>query len=311
MINEILSMIESADSIIVSRHKNPDFDAYGSQFGLYYALQEKYPNKKIYKIGDSNQLNQFGDFDDLNETEIANSLLIVLDTVARSMYGNEVDKIAKQVILIDHHRNDPDMKYDLYYCDYFASSTAEMVTDLLQQWAFPISLKTAIPLYIGIAGDTGRFLYNNTTPKTLRIAADLLEKGIDINAISQSMYIETYALKKVKADFANSVQLTEKNVAYRKNDRAFLKKHNMDTFSVSRGLVSQMSGIKEIPIWANFTVDLDTNKVVCELRSRDIPVLDVAKKYGGGGHLFACGCTVDSFEEADLVLEDLNRLLEE
>ncbi len=70
-----------------------------------------------------------------------------------------------------------------------------------------------------------------------------------------------------------------------------------------------MSGIEGIEIWANFTMD-EFGKVQSELRSKKIPIVDIAKKYGGGGHLLACGCTLSSFEEAKLVLADLDQLLE-
>ncbi|MCK5762006.1 MAG: bifunctional oligoribonuclease/PAP phosphatase NrnA, partial [Candidatus Izimaplasma sp.] len=73
--------------------------------------------------------------------------------------------------------------------------------------------------------------------------------------------------------------------------------------------VNQMSGMEDINIWANFTMD-EENIVQVELRSKKIPIVDIAHKYGGGGHALACGCTLSSFEEADLVLNDLDELLE-
>ena len=63
--------------------------------------------------------------------------------------------------------------------------------------------------------------------------------------------------------------------------------------------------IKEIKIWANFTEN-EESKVIAELRSRDIPIVDIAKKYGGGGHALACGATLTSFEQAKEMLKDLN-----
>lgn len=74
-------------------------------------------------------------------------------------------------------------------------------------------------------------------------------------------------------------------------------------------MVNQMSGIENICIWANFTED-DEGKIQCELRSKSIPIVEVARKYGGGGHALACGCTVPSFEVADQILHDLDGLVE-
>jgi phosphoesterase RecJ-like protein len=71
-------------------------------------------------------------------------------------------------------------------------------------------------------------------------------------------------------------------------------------------MVNQMSGIKEIPIWANFTEDVENNAIVCEFRSRGITIVDIAKKYGGGGHNNACGATVETWDEVDLIIKDLD-----
>jgi phosphoesterase RecJ-like protein len=172
-----------------------------------------------------------------------------------------------------------------------------------------IPLDSAKALYMGIIGDTGRFLYNSSTPKTLRTAAKLIESGINIQEIHDLIYLENLENKKIKNIFFNEIQFTKKNVAYKKNDQEFIDKYNLETSFVSRGLISQMSGIKEVPIWANFTYDKSTKKILCELRSRDYQVLEVAKKYGGGGHLYACGCSVETWEEVDMIIKDLNKLI--
>ena len=70
-----------------------------------------------------------------------------------------------------------------------------------------------------------------------------------------------------------------------------------------------MAGISDVEIWANFTYDKEKDKVICEFRSRSIPIVDVAKKWGGGGHSLACGCTINDFKEADLVLNDFLELI--
>ena len=115
----------------------------------------------------------------------------------------------------------------------------------------------------------------------------------------------------MKNYFQGKMQLTDKNVAYMFNDKDVFERFDVDTFTVSRGMVNLMAGIDVVKIWCNFTYDRNNGKVICEFRSRDIVIVDIAKKYGGGGHAFACGATIDSFEEAKLVLEDFNKLLEE
>jgi len=309
MEREVLNLVETYDSIIVARHKNPDLDAYGAQFGLFYALKNKYPEKNIYVVGDDNNLNFFESLSEVDIAERKKSLVFILDTVAKQML-NEIDYLNyDKLILVDHHQNLPDIDYDYYIRNTDASSTAEMIFTLLMKWNIEVNKSSARALYMGIIGDTGRFMYSSTTARTLSIAGKLLNKDIDINEIHNLIYLENLENKKIKNIFFNSIEITEKNVAYRKNNQDFLDKYNLSPSFVSRGLIGQMAGIKEIPIWANFTYDKQIGKIVCEFRSRDYPVLEIAKKYGGGGHLYACGCSVNEWEEVDRIIEDLNGLI--
>ncbi|MDT8336391.1 MAG: bifunctional oligoribonuclease/PAP phosphatase NrnA [Candidatus Izemoplasmatales bacterium] len=311
MEREIYSLIQKHDSIVIARHKNPDLDAYGSQFGLYYALKERYPEKKIYAVGDTNNQNYFQDFDEVDISIKKKSLVIVLDTVSKQMLYEEDYIYHDKLVLFDHHLNYADIEYDYYIRDIESSSTSELIANFLMKLGIEINKDSARALYMGIIGDTGRFMFNSATPKTLFTASKLLEKDINIQEIHDQIYLESLDSKKIKNIFFNSIELTKKNVAYRKNTQDFLDKYNLDANYVSRGLIGQMSGIKEVPIWANFTFDKSVNQIICELRSRHYPVLEVAQKYNGGGHLNACGCSVDTWEETDSVIKDLNKLIKE
>ncbi len=309
MKNEIIKLMNQHKSIVIGRHKNPDLDAYGSQFGLYHALKEFFPNKNIYVIGDTNQLNVFGEMDEVEEKIRNESLLFILDTVSKQMLDEDIYRHYNKLVLIDHHRNDPDIAYDVLLQDFEASSTAEMITGFLLETNIPINEESARALYLGIIGDTGRFMYNNTTAKTLETASKLVGKGLDIQKLHDSIYLETKNSKTIKNIFFNKTQYTDKGLAYNKNDRQFLEDNNLSTYYVSRGLVNQMAGMQEVPIWVNFTEDLNAGNIICEIRSRDIPILAIAKKYGGGGHLNACGCTVEKWETVEEIINDLNELI--
>ena len=123
------------------------------------------------------------------------------------------------------------------------------------------------------------------------------------------MYNESLSLKKLKGHFINQFKMTNKNVAYMKNYKELKDTFNVSTFAVSRGMVNQMAGINGVPMWVNFTED-DDGKILCELRSKEIIIVDIAKKYGGGGHALACGCTLNTWDQVDSVLDDLDRLIE-
>lgn len=310
LFKKIIKLIEENQKIIVLRHKDPDLDAYGSQFGFYYALKANYPQKQIFVVGDTNSLNKFQAFDVIDESLYQESLVFILDTVAKQMLEGSLYEQAKTLVLIDHHQNDPDIRFDEYYRDTNSSSCAEMIAYFLLESNLRIPLNSANALYSGIVSDTGRFLYKSVSSRTFEIAGKLLEKGIDIQSIYNGMYSEPLRMKRLKAIFFSTVEYTKNGVAYRKNDLNFLKENNIDTYSVSRGMVNQMSGIDEVNIWVNFTYEEKSGKILCELRSKTLPIVDIAKKYGGGGHLLACGCSVTTWEETDLIIKDLDQLLE-
>lgn len=311
MEKRVRQWLEEYDEIVILRHKSPDLDAYGAQFGLFQALKAAFPSKQIVAAGDRNALNHFGDLVDLSNITFEGKLVFVLDTVASQMLESRAFETGAKIVLIDHHQNQPDVKHDVYVRDTSASSTSEMIAELLLESELDIPPASAKALFAGLVGDTGRFQYSSATARTFEIAAMLMRQGADPQSLYQWMYSEPLKMRRIKAEFFTGVAFTDRGVAYRRNDKAFLEKYGLDTQTVSRGMVNQMAGIEEVPIWANFTVDLSSGRIVCELRSKTIPIVDVAKRYGGGGHNLACGCTVDTWEETDQILDDLSRLLEE
>jgi phosphoesterase RecJ-like protein len=310
MFKQIDQAIQKHDSIVISRHKAPDYDAYGAQFGLFYALKESFPRKNIYVIGDTNSLNRFRDFDNIDQTILNQSLMIIVDTAVEQMLFDQSYRYAKTLMVIDHHQNDSDLNPAVYYKDTEASSASELIARIIFTNRYPLPQLAAKALFMGIVGDTGRFLFSSVKPETFQIAAKLLATGIDLNEIYNSMYVESLQAKKMKADYLTAVIISSHGVGYRIIGSDFLAKHQIDSYTASRSLANQLSGIKEVPIWANFTHDTTSGRILCELRSREIPIVDVAKKYGGGGHLNACGCTIEKEDVVQDIVKDLDYLAE-
>ncbi|MFA7724844.1 MAG: bifunctional oligoribonuclease/PAP phosphatase NrnA [Candidatus Izemoplasmatales bacterium] len=310
MNNKIKNLIKKAKKIIILRHKDPDIDALGSQFGFSCALKQAYPKKTILAVGDTNALNTLQPLDNVSREDYHGALVFIFDTVSKQMLLGDDYTDAQTLVLVDHHLNEPDIRYDHYIKDVTASSCCEIVFQLLTDMNIKIPQIAAKYLLMGIISDTGRYLYNNVNPKTFSVSAKLMKIGVNLQEIYDVMYSESLDMKKIKAYFFNTVQYTKNNVAYRKNDAAFLKEFMIDVHTASRGLVNQMAGAKEVPIWANFTFDDRIGKILCELRARSISIVEVARKYGGGGHAQACGCTVDTWNDTDKVLADLDMIAE-
>ncbi len=306
MYEKVKSLIEKYDRIIIHRHKNPDGDAYGSQLGLKRIIELNYPGKEVYAVGDVNTFQFLGEMDIIPDKYYDNALAIIVDVCVTALISDDRYKLAKEILVIDHHLNQPDFE-----CISFIESNhiacAELISGIFIENNYKFDELAATRFLTGIVTDSGRFVYPNTSAETLEKAAYLVRQGANLNWIYNKLYTEELNFKKLKGYFINNFKITKNKVAYMKNNKSVKNEFNVSTFTVSRAMVNQMSSIRDIDIWANFTED-DDGTILVELRSAKVSIVHVARKYGGGGHALACGCSLNSFEEADLVLADLDEL---
>ena len=136
-----------------------------------------------------------------------------------------------------------------------------------------------------------------------------MDQKFDTNALFRDLYADDFASKQLKAKFILKIQFTKANVAYIYTTREEMDELNVDTFTVSRGMVNTMADIKGTGIWVNFTET--ENGILCEIRSGGVNINPIAVKYGGGGHQKASGATLKNRDEAMALLEDLKALSEE
>ncbi|MCD8561890.1 MAG: DHH family phosphoesterase [Acholeplasmataceae bacterium] len=100
----ILHLIESYDQIIIHRHLRPDMDAIGSQYGLYLTIKENYPDKRVYVVGDSNDMVYLAKMDVIPDAYYINALAIITDVSVSRLISDDRYKLATDVIIIDHHQ---------------------------------------------------------------------------------------------------------------------------------------------------------------------------------------------------------------
>lgn len=310
MIHEIHNLINKYDKIIIHRHKNPDMDAIGSQVGLYYLIKEKFPNKDVYVVGDKNRFDKDNMMMDISNDTFNNALSIITDVAVAHLVSDDRYTLSKEVLVIDHHNNECSIDNAKAFIDTSYSSACEYIIDIFKQLNYPFNEKASSYLLWGMITDTGRFQWMKDPTRIFRLAAFLTENGAKTTNFYNWLYTETLKQRQMKTYFQNKF-VYEENIAYLKNDKDVFELFDVDTFSISRGMVNLASGIEEIKIWLNFTYDLETNKIIGEFRSRDIVIVDVAKSYGGGGHDHACGATLNNWEEVDNVIKDYKKLAKE
>ena len=164
LFKEILKQIKKYENIVIARHIGADPDALGSQFALKDIIKENFPNKNVYAIGAiASRFRFMGDLDKTDNLDYSKALLIVVDTPdIKRIEGVEDLKSFAEVIKIDHHPF-VDKFGSLEYIEDGASSASQLVFKFALENKLKISTKAAENIYIGIVGDTDRFLHDYTS----------------------------------------------------------------------------------------------------------------------------------------------------
>ena len=310
MFTEVLQEIRAFDRIIIHRHNNPDGDAVGSQVGLKHILKANFPEKEVFCVGDEVKHYSFMDdciMDVIPDDYYTDALAIVLDTSARHLISDDRYTTAKRTVRMDHHLF-VEKICDVEVVGTSFESCCGLITHFADSCGLELTPIAAKSLYTGMVTDSGRFRYDATSSQTFRLASKLMEKGLDLNEIYRNLYADDFSKIQLRAQFVLKIRFSPKNVAYIYTTLEEMEQLGLDTFAVSRGMVSTMSDIKGVDIWVNFT---ETERgVACELRSSKYNINPIAVKYGGGGHAKASGATVADRETAMAMLADLDAMME-
>lgn len=295
VLNEIL---KGKHRVALGGHVRPDGDCIGSCMGLYLYLKEQYPSvdTDVYleEVPDAYQIIRGTDEvkTQIDENDVYD-LFICLDCGDRERLGfsQPLFENAKETFCIDHHISN-DSFADNNYIVSDASSSSELVFRLLDEEK--ISREAAEALYMGIAHDTGVFQYSCTSPETMEIAAKLMRKGIDQSEIIDKTYYEkTYIQNQILGRaLLESMLIMDKRCIV-----SVIRQKSMNFFQAEpsdlEGIVSQLRQTKGVEV-AIFLHELSPQKFKVSLRSKKIvDVSEVARYFGGGGHVRAAGVTME------------------
>src|SRR2546421_10674990 len=199
----VADAIRSRDRFLLVTHENPDGDALGSILALKLALDQLGKDSVMYLYGDAPLPVEYS-FMPLAELrrrlpdDWRERVLIAVDCANESRIGPEPEPLEGAPLALDidhHHDNTRFGQLNLIVPN--ASSTGEVLRDVFAELGVRITPEIAEPLYIALVTDTGRFQYSNTTPKSLRLAAELVEAGADVHKIFQGVY-ESVQFAKLK-----------------------------------------------------------------------------------------------------------------
>ena len=292
----LVDKLDQASCVVILPHLNADGDAVGSSFALAHALRScgkavdvvmEEALLPIYSIIKGEHLVFQGEDKDYD-------LAIALDCSDLSRLGNRAALFRGDTVCIDHHRTNESIA-ELNYVEPEAAATGELIYRFLKIFHDGDFLDRYCRecLYTAIATDTGCFRYSNTTSQTLRIAAELLEAGIGRDAINQIMF-ETVTFRKLRyqSEAVERMELfTEGKIAVTMlpYDRFYELGLSMSDIDGTSNLMLSVEGVQA----GIFFHEREKGCYKVSMRSREsVDVSEVAKRFAGGGHIRASGCTM-------------------
>jgi phosphoesterase RecJ-like protein len=305
----VADAIRANDRFLLVTHENPDGDAFGSILGTKLALDLLHKNSVMYLPGDLDLPEEYSflDLGDLRRElppDATERVVFAVDcaTANRTGLTPEFLEAAPLVLDVDHHPDNTRFGViNLIVPD--ASSTGEIVRDLLTELDVALTPEIAEALYVALVTDTGRFQYANTTPKSLRLAAELVEAGVDVHAIFQGIYESVeFAKLKLLARALERAQLYEGGRLV----ITHLLRSDFTELSVgeeyAEGIIDYLRAVDGTEMAATIREPPEPPDAARRISMRsshdELDVSAIARKRNGGGHRQAAGfSTEESVEE--------------
>jgi len=301
----VVAALREHDRFLVVTHENPDGDALGSLLATTLTLRELGKDVEMY-LGGSGALPReyaFMHLDGLRRSlpdDLERRVLVAVDCAKADRMGPDPEPVerASLVLNIDHHHDNTRFgDVNLIVAD--ASSTGEVLRDLIRQLDVELTPELAEPLYIALVTDTGRFQYTNTTPKSLRLAAELVEAGADVHAVFQQVYESVeFAKLKLLARALERARVLEGGL--------IIVSHLLRTDFAevgaaepySEGIIDYLRAVEGAELAALIREpprnDGPTRRVSLRASVDELDVSAIARMFGGGGHRQAAGFSSDA-----------------
>ena len=312
----VVAAIRSNDRFVVVTHENPDGDALGSMLATTLGLRALGKDASMYLTGTAPLPAEYAflELDGLSRTlpgDLGERVLVAVDCANERRIGEAETGVegAELVVNVDHH-HDNDRFGDVVLIDDRASSTAEIVRDILRELDVALTPEIAQALYVGLVTDTGRFQYSNTTPKALELAAELVAAGADVQGVFQHVY-ETVQFAKLKllARALERAQLYEGGglvVSYLLRDD-FAEVGAEEPYS--EGIIDHLRSVEGSEMVALIREpprnDGPARRISLRSSHDEVDVSAIARASGGGGHRQAAGFSSEA--SIDEIVDFLRR----
>ena len=293
-IKKAAERLRQAERVLLLSHQFPDGDTLGSAVALCRGLRQM-GKRAAVRCSDEIGPKFYYLFRELPDDEFEPDLVVAVDVADENLLGEPLKSrwSGKVQLCIDHHPSNT--KYAAETClDPKAAATCEIIYDLLRELGADIGQEIAAPLYTGITTDTGCFKYINVTPRTYRIAADLVETGIDAPTINRKMFdtksrarleMERRVLDSIQYDCGGMVAVIV--ISRQMIREAGASEDDLD------GLATIPRGIEGVLIGITLREKTDGAWKVSLRALPPANASEICEQFGGGGHRGAAGCTLE------------------
>src|ERR671935_262317 len=311
----VADAIREHERFLITTHENPDGDALGSLLAMKLALDQIGKDAVMVLVGDAPLPGEYA-FMPLAELrrrwpdDVSERVLLALDCANESRIADP-DVLGRVPLTIDvdhHHDNTRFGDVNLIVSD--ASSTAEVLRDVLAELDVELTPEIAEALYIALVTDTGRFQYTNTTPKALRLGAELVEAGADVHRVFQGIY-ESVEFAKLKL-LARALERAQTYDGGRLVV-SYLLRTDFNELGVgeeyAEGIIDYLRAVDGAEMAATIREPPEPpdapRRISMRSSSDELDVSAIARKRGGGGHRQAAGFSSD--ESVEEIIDFIQR----
>jgi len=296
----VLSAFRQGRAFVVTSHDAPDGDAIGSMLAMYHLLRALGKDEVLCVCADPvPRIYQWLPGADAirpaEDSLAACDTVVVVDVADRARFDAVAQRMSPQarIVVIDHHASEAPCGH-VNFIDTSYAAVGEILIELCALAGAPLSRTFAECAYVAQTTDTGGYRFSNTTPRTHRLAAQLLETGIDVAAISQRVF-DVLSLPKcdlLARALARRVLSADGTVAYTELTEDDLREVGAETQDVD-GIVNYMRNLAGVEAGILFR-SLEPGKSKVSIRAKEpFDASAFLRHWGGGGHPAAAGATVD------------------
>ena len=286
-------LLREKDNILILTHRNPDGDTLGSGFALLRGLKNMGKRVRLQNNDPIPKKYEYL-FRDIETEDFEADFVVSVDVAERRLLGDDLgEKYGDRVDLaVDHHESSRLFAKETY-CEPDSASCCELIYLIIEAMGTPITKEIADCIYTGMSTDTGCFRYSNVTPRTHKIAAELIKTGADHSRINVRMFetktMGDFMLQKMCLDTLEVFGEGKAAIISVKKDMLTQCGVDKSALDAIKPLTRQIEGVE---IGITVKEESDGKAGVSVRTGENYDAAAICAHFGGGGHMRAAGCEI-------------------